>query len=81
VGVTEVGVFLQDYDQVHLQPLGGRGLTGQRVPIAGSAAGRAFVSDDVVEEGAAGRVGAAVPADAGRLGPGGRAGATPASGE
>jgi hypothetical protein len=49
-GVTEVGVFLQDYDQVHLQPLGGRGLTGQRVPIAGSAAGRAFVSDEVVEE-------------------------------
>jgi hypothetical protein len=50
VGVTEVGVFLQDYDQVHLQPLGGRGLTGQRVPIADSAAGQAFVSDDVVEE-------------------------------
>jgi hypothetical protein len=50
VGITEVGVFLQDYDQVHLQPLSGRGLTGQRVPIADSAAGRAFVSDDGVEE-------------------------------
>jgi len=50
VGVTEVGILLQDYDQAHLQPLRGRGLTGQPVPIAASPAGRAFATDEVVEE-------------------------------
>jgi hypothetical protein len=50
VGVLELGVLLQDFDQVHLQPLTGPGLSGDRVPIAGSPSGQAFVSDDVVEE-------------------------------
>jgi Stage II sporulation protein E (SpoIIE) len=49
-GVLEVAVLLQDYDQVHLQPLTGRGLSGVPVPIAGSPAGQAFASDQLVEE-------------------------------
>jgi hypothetical protein len=49
-GVLEVGLLLQDLDQVHLQPLTGRGLSGARVPITGSAAGQAFASDQLVEE-------------------------------
>lgn len=49
-GVREVAVFLQDYDQVHLEPLTGRGLSGERVPIAGSLAGRAFAESRTVEE-------------------------------
>jgi serine phosphatase RsbU (regulator of sigma subunit) len=50
VGVTEIGIYLQDFDQVHLQPLTGRGLSGERVPIDGSRIGEAFAREDVVEE-------------------------------
>jgi hypothetical protein len=49
-GVLEVGLLLQDLDQVHLQPLTGRGLSGTRVAITGSTAGQAFASDQLVEE-------------------------------
>jgi Stage II sporulation protein E (SpoIIE) len=41
---------LQDYDQVHLQPLAGRGLAGERAPIAGSPVGQAFALSQLVEE-------------------------------
>lgn len=50
VGATDVAIFLQDYDQRHLQPLEGTGLVGERTAIAGSAAGRAFATDAPVEE-------------------------------
>lgn len=50
VGGTEVAVFVQDYDQVHLQPLTGDGLVGQRTLIDNSLAGRAFATDTPVEE-------------------------------
>ncbi|UOY01660.1 PP2C family protein-serine/threonine phosphatase [Blastococcus sp. PRF04-17] len=49
-GAMEIGIFLQDYDQVHLQPLSGRGLSGRRVPIDESVVGRAFTTDSLVEE-------------------------------
>jgi hypothetical protein len=49
-GATDVAIFLQDFDQKHLQPLDGTGLVGERTPIAGSAAGRAFITDAPVEE-------------------------------
>ncbi|MGY1744295.1 PP2C family protein-serine/threonine phosphatase [Blastococcus sp. SYSU D00695] len=49
-GASEVAIFLQDYDQRHLQPLEGDGLTGERTPIDGSAAGRAFATAEVVEQ-------------------------------
>jgi hypothetical protein len=50
VGAADVAIFLQDFDQKHLQPLEGQGLVGERTPIAGTAAGRAFTTDDPVEE-------------------------------
>ncbi|WNV75236.1 PP2C family protein-serine/threonine phosphatase [Geodermatophilus sp. DSM 44513] len=50
VGGSEIAIFLQDYDQVHLQPLEGEGLVGQRVLIDASLAGRAFTTDTPVEE-------------------------------
>lgn len=58
IGGRDVAVFLQDYDQLTLVPLPGRSLvTEPPVPIdGGSPAGRAFLSDDIVEE----TVGAAV---------------------
>lgn len=49
-GATEVGIFLQDFDQVHLQPLAGKGLTGERVRIDGTPIGRAFIHDQLVED-------------------------------
>jgi serine phosphatase RsbU (regulator of sigma subunit) len=49
-GATRVQILLQDLDQVHLHPLEGPGLHGERTPIAGSAAGRAFATDSTVEE-------------------------------
>lgn len=49
-GADEIAIYLQDYDQQHLQPLEGRGLMGERIPIDGSAAGRAFSTDRPVEE-------------------------------
>ena len=49
-GVREVAVLLQDYDQAHLRPLTGRGLSGEWAPIAGSPAGQAFAESRLVEE-------------------------------
>ncbi|HEX2902510.1 MAG TPA: hypothetical protein VHO01_03565, partial [Jatrophihabitans sp.] len=49
-GGSEVAIYLQDYDQAHLQPLAGEGLTGTRVAIDTSPAGRAFATDHPVEE-------------------------------
>lgn len=49
-GGSDVGIFLQDFDQVHLQPLTGEGLVGERVLIDASLAGRAFSTDTPVEE-------------------------------
>jgi serine phosphatase RsbU (regulator of sigma subunit) len=49
-GARDVAVYLQDHDQVTLQPLTGRGLTGDPQPIEGSAAGRAFTTNEPVEE-------------------------------
>ncbi|MCF6507452.1 serine/threonine-protein phosphatase [Blastococcus sp. MG754426] len=50
IGGTEIAIYLQDYDQVHLQPLEGSGLVGERVLIDSSLAGRAFTTDTPVEE-------------------------------
>lgn len=50
VGGSEVAIFLQDFDQVHLQPLTGAALVGHRVLIDGSLAGRAFTTGSAVEE-------------------------------
>jgi serine phosphatase RsbU (regulator of sigma subunit) len=49
-GARDVTVYLQDYDQVTLQPLRGRGLAGEPTPIEGTAAGRAFTTNEAVEE-------------------------------
>ncbi len=50
VGARDVSVYLQDYDQISLQPLLGPGLVGKPVPIDDSPAGRAFITDSAVEE-------------------------------
>jgi hypothetical protein len=44
-GATEVRIHLQDYDQLTLQPVLGRGLTGAPVPIDGSVEGQVFTTD------------------------------------
>ncbi|MFG6201325.1 PP2C family protein-serine/threonine phosphatase [Nonomuraea sp. JJY05] len=50
IGGWDVSILLQDYDQVMLVPLPGRGLTGgDPLPIEGSLAGEAFVSERRVE--------------------------------
>jgi serine phosphatase RsbU (regulator of sigma subunit) len=49
-GARDVTVYLQDYDQVTLQPLRGRGLVGEPAPIEGTAPGRAFTTTEAVEE-------------------------------
>ncbi|MFF4620470.1 PP2C family protein-serine/threonine phosphatase [Nonomuraea jabiensis] len=50
IGGWDVSILLQDYDQVMLVPLLGRGLTGgDPLPIEGSLAGEAFVSETRVE--------------------------------
>jgi hypothetical protein len=50
IGGWDVSILLQDYDQVMLVPLPGRGLMGgDPVPIDGSWAGEAFVSEARVE--------------------------------
>ncbi|MCF6733653.1 serine/threonine-protein phosphatase [Blastococcus sp. KM273129] len=54
IGGSDVAIHLQDYDQVHLQPLQGEGLVGGRVLIDSSLAGRAFTTDTPVEEDLAG---------------------------
>jgi hypothetical protein len=48
-GATEVSIHLQDYDQLTLQPLLGRGLAGKPVPIDGSPEGRVFTTDTRAE--------------------------------
>lgn len=51
VGGRDVSIYLQDYEQLMLAPLPGRGLrVGDALPIDGSHAGQAFLSKRVVEE-------------------------------
>ena len=77
VGGRDVSILLQDYEQLLLVPLPGRGLTvGEPEPIDGSPAGAAFLSADH-RRGAAGRRRADVPAVAGRQRPGGGDGRHP----
>lgn len=62
IGGRDVTVLLQDYDQVMLMPLPGRGLLVEAaVPIDGSLAGRAFLGDGLVEEVVEGGVRVFVP--------------------
>ena len=62
IGGRDVTVLLQDYDQLSLVPLPGRGLlVDEPVPIDGSVAGRAFLGDDLVEQAVAGGVRIYVP--------------------
>ena len=62
IGGRDVSVLLQDYDQLTLIPLPGRRLhAGQAEPIDGSFAGRAFLSDELVEQVVAGGVRMFVP--------------------
>ncbi|MCF6506272.1 serine/threonine-protein phosphatase [Blastococcus sp. MG754426] len=49
LGCRDVAIHLQDYDQRTLQPLRGRGLHAEVLPIDGSAAGRAFATEQPVE--------------------------------
>jgi Stage II sporulation protein E (SpoIIE) len=49
-GVRDVAVYLQDHDQRTLLPLTGPGLVGEPAPIDDSRAGKAFRTDDRVEE-------------------------------
>ncbi|MFF4242714.1 PP2C family protein-serine/threonine phosphatase [Actinomadura geliboluensis] len=51
IGGRDVSILLQDYAQLCLVPLPGRGLTdGEPLPLEGSAAGRAFLSETTVEQ-------------------------------
>ncbi len=51
IGARDVTVLLQDYDQLTLVSLPGRGLlTEAPMPIDGSSAGRAFLGDELVEQ-------------------------------
>ncbi len=52
IGGRDVAVYLQDYEQMTLGPLPGKGLVvGEREPIDGSsAAGRAFLGDAMTEQ-------------------------------
>jgi len=51
IGGRDVTVLLQDYDQLTLVPLPGRGLLMEApMPIDGSLAGRAFLRDELVEQ-------------------------------
>ncbi|TDE36793.1 serine/threonine-protein phosphatase [Actinomadura sp. 6K520] len=50
VGGRDISILLQDYAQHSLVPLPGRGLTdGEPIPLEGSPAGRAFLSETAVE--------------------------------
>ncbi|MEW2357521.1 PP2C family protein-serine/threonine phosphatase [Spirillospora sp. NPDC029432] len=50
IGGRDISILLQDYAQLSLVPLPGRGLTGgEPLPLEGSLAGRAFLSETVVE--------------------------------
>jgi hypothetical protein len=48
-GVTAVSIHLQDFDQLTLQPVLGRGLVGKQVPIDASPEGRVFTTDTRLE--------------------------------
>ncbi len=62
IGGRDVAVFLQDYDQMTLVPLPGKGLVvGKPEPIEGSFAGRAFLGDEMVEQEVIGGVRVFVP--------------------
>jgi serine phosphatase RsbU (regulator of sigma subunit) len=62
IGGRDVTVLLQDYDQLTLVPLPGRGLLVEEpVPIDGSLAGRAFLGDEPVEHAVADGVRVFVP--------------------
>ena len=51
MGGRDITVYLQDYDQLTLVSLPGEGLVvGEPVPIEDSDVGRAFLSDDMVEQ-------------------------------
>ena len=51
IGGRDVAVWLQDYDQMTLVPLPGRGLVvGEPQPIDGSVAGEAFLGDAMTEQ-------------------------------
>ncbi|MGP4027479.1 PP2C family protein-serine/threonine phosphatase [Actinomadura sp. 3N407] len=51
IGGRDISILLQDYAQLTLVPLPGRGLTdGEPLPLAGSLAGRAFLSETTVEQ-------------------------------
>ncbi|NKZ02783.1 PP2C family protein-serine/threonine phosphatase [Actinomadura latina] len=51
IGGRDVSILLQDYAQLTLVPLPGRGLTdGEPLPLEGSPAGRAFLSETTVEQ-------------------------------
>ncbi|RBY98172.1 serine/threonine-protein phosphatase [Blastococcus sp. TF02-8] len=49
LGCRDVAIHLQDYDQRTLQPLRGRGLQAEVLPIDGSDTGRAFATEQPVE--------------------------------
>lgn len=49
-GAADVSIHLQDLEQVMLRPLTGPGLVGDPLPIDGSVAGRAFSTEETVEE-------------------------------
>jgi serine phosphatase RsbU (regulator of sigma subunit) len=62
IGGRDVTVLLQDYDQLALVPLPGKGLLLEGpVAIDGSLPGRAFLSDQIVEQAAADGVRVFVP--------------------
>lgn len=51
IGGRDVSILLQDYAQLTLVPLPGRGLTdGEPLSLEGSPAGRAFLSETTVEQ-------------------------------
>lgn len=51
VGGTDVSIYLQDYEQMRLVPIPGRGLAvGETLHIEGSRAGDAFLQKRVIEE-------------------------------
>ncbi|WP_329096663.1 serine/threonine-protein phosphatase [Actinomadura citrea] len=51
IGGRDVSILLQDYAQLALVPLRGRGLThGEPLPLEGSPAGRAFLTERIVED-------------------------------
>ena len=48
-GAADVSIHLQDFDQLSLQPVLGRGLVGNPVPIDGSPEGQVFTTDSRLE--------------------------------